>query len=1848
MGRMEKSISLLLALVMVLGLLPGVTLSAHADAVIPYVDASGAAQEPISTYTELTGTVTEWTDGWYVLTQDVTYDGRISVTGADVHLILCDGATLSAVSGGIVVPQNCALTIWGQANGTGKLTAKGSNEAAGIGSRNGGQSGNITINSGTVNATGGYDAAGIGGGGDRGHCGNVTINGGTVTAKGGESGAGIGGGHLASSGVVTINGGAITANGGYCGAGIGCSTTGIFDTIVINGGTVTAKGGYFCAGIGGARSVKNGQIQFLGGVVNATGGSNASAIGNDKCAISFDYPGSGYDMRIYAPSYAGDIRFVKEFVNYPSQSQSFIGRIPASSLAGVTLVPQAAGVWNVSYDANGGTGSMSTQTMAGCHYTLPACGFTAPSAEQPFHCWGVTVEGETPVAKQPGDTILVSADTTVKAVWQTEYAVSFFSGLGSGTMSSDTVPVYESYTLPANGFTPPYGTEFYSWEVTVGAQTPVLFQPGDTVTVTEDTTVCAIYTTPITTWAGLQAALSSATDGKVITLYSSITAGSGDTMLQLTGNKAVTVDLNGFTLNRNRSAIDPDGHVFIVRSGSTLTIRDSSGNNKGCITGGWANNGGAINNQGTLIIEGGTFLGNNAGNGGAICNRASLTVNGGVFQNNVITGGGGAIWSEGTAEIRNATIMNNTGAINGGAIVNHGTMTVRDCLIYSNSASAAGGAIFSGNNNNANVTAYLTVTGGLLMSNTAPLGGGIYIDSDVLNLNGCAIMSNTASDKGGGVYLHVHARLNAERAGIVSNTGGDGGGVFVAGNDAETYAKATLVNSNVSRNETTVHGGGGLTSYGDLFLIDCIVEDNEAVGAGGGVFNANELTIRGGIVKGNSSGSNGGGVCNANPLNFYKVEATVFNCEISENSANDGGGMYIGDTNTASLPYTYVDVSLSGAVYVCDNLASAKGGGIRNGSILRLRGSVTVTGNQSQGVGSGIWNGDTLTMQETIVVSDNVSSDAPLSNNVYLPEGKVITLSGALTADSSIGVTSALANAVLTSGYSTYLDGIDPSGMFFTNEGYVIRVKNEELCTRLTQETTYYDPISGTVKTQAECLVVDPTATQWANDWYVVTGSVRIDSRVSVSGDVNLILTNGAELTVPKGISVPQNANFTVWGQVVDYINGNEYKQAGILYTFGYDENSNLIDPDRYCAGIGGYFDGESGTACGNITINGGRISAVGGNYGPGIGTTFNSDGTTAITVNNGLIVSNGGGTDPGDTSGCSGAGIGGGYCCTSPRININGGGISAQGSGGAAGIGGGYFGYYWPITITGGEVYAFGAPMASGIGLGAFEDGYFPGYLASNFDGALIDIRGGKVFAESMMRTDNTYDSAGAFVYGESDPKLYFDGGLGIFDGAKVTYIKNWVSGGSEPEVVFTGSSVFTEEELTNRTGILMSCYRAIVEPCDHATATYTLSLTPSLGHTMHCPTCNLPETLEPHTYDSAGKCTLCGYQSAMYTVSFAANGGSGTMEAVSVIANNAYVLPECGFTVPEGKIFKEWSVVIGSADPVTKAAGDTITVTADTTVTAVWATLKFVGHSLSLKGDIGVNFYVDESVDAANARVVLSWGSGVNAETQTYTFEELTATDGAYKFTANVAAKQMNDTVTAILYVNDTVVERSEYSVVQYANRIIANTGGEFNSLFTGENAAQKLTDLQNLCRAMLIYGAKAQAQFGYNTDSLADADLGAYTLSAVDASSLGSYGTADLSDFGLTFTSSCLALESKTSHKLYFDVTDQDALDATTITCGSLTLERGTDSNGFYVIIPNMAARNVLKNYTLTFAKNGETTVKLKVNVGAYIGIVLDDAQSSASLGLTNEQRSTLKNTVTALYWYSTAAEAYFAAS
>ncbi|WP_285082541.1 hypothetical protein, partial [Peptoniphilus duerdenii] len=80
---------------------------------------------------------------------------------------------------------------------------------------------------------------------------------------------------------------------------------------------------------------------------------------------------------------------------------------------------------------------------------------------------------------------------------------------------------------------------------------------------------------------------------------------------------------------------------------------------------------------------------------------------------------------------------------------------------------------------------------------------------------------------------------------------------------------------------------------------------------------------------------------------------------------------------------------------------------------------------------------------------------------------------------------------------------------------------------------------------------------------------------------------------------------------------------------------------------------------------------------------------------------------------------------------------------------------------------------------------------------------------------------------------------------------------------------------------------------------------------------------------------------------VTFAGNGGGGSMDKETIKKGSTYKLPANGFTAPKNKVFDGW--MVGTEK---KSVGDTITVNADTEVKAVW---KDIEHKVTFNGTEG-----------------------------------------------------------------------------------------------------------------------------------------------------------------------------------------------------------------------------------------------------------------------------------------------------
>ena len=222
----------------------------------------------------------------------IELDGNNSLTGSGWSAGLERNEEKDA-AGNVVSGK---LTIQDE-NKNGSLEATGNYGGAGIGGGNLKNSGEIEITGGTITATGALDGAGIGGGGSGGD-GTVTISGGNITARGGSSdnpnaicGAGIGGGGGFGNATVTITGDAVieeATGGGGC-AGIGSGYYNSKTDITISGNAVVknAQGGAQGAGIGGGGgglstggSIGTVTITDNAKVDNATGGEGAAGIGS--------------------------------------------------------------------------------------------------------------------------------------------------------------------------------------------------------------------------------------------------------------------------------------------------------------------------------------------------------------------------------------------------------------------------------------------------------------------------------------------------------------------------------------------------------------------------------------------------------------------------------------------------------------------------------------------------------------------------------------------------------------------------------------------------------------------------------------------------------------------------------------------------------------------------------------------------------------------------------------------------------------------------------------------------------------------------------------------------------------------------------------------------------------------------------------------------------------------------------------------------------------------------------------------------------------------------------------------------------------------------------------------------------------------------------------------------------------------------------------------------------------------------------------------------------------------------------------------------------------------------------
>lgn len=277
------------------------------------------------------------------------------------------------------------------------------------------------------------------------------------------------------------------------------------------------------------------------------------------------------------------------------------------------------------------------------------------------------------------------------------------------------------------------------------------------------------------------------------------------------------------------------------------------------------------------------------------------------------------------------------------------------------------------------------------------------------------------------------------------------------------------------------------------------------------------------------------------------------------------------------------------------------------------------------------------------------------------------------------------------------------------------------------QGVNYIDA-AGVTQTCDSYTTLTGSETTWTG-WYVASGEVEISARVAASGEAHLILTDGATLTIPKGITVTEVNSLTIYGQTLGTgsltiaspesgyagIGGYVISSGSAAKTGSITINGGIIDVTGSSettggAAIGGVYWGNTGT----ITINGGSVTAAGKKFGAGIGCGYSASTGGTITITGGTIVA----------TSSSGAGIGGANAAVTPDIYISGGNVTATSTGGGTGIGAGSARSANIITISGGTVTATGYVGSAGIGGGNGGAGSTPGSCGT------VTISGGTVTA--------------------------------------------------------------------------------------------------------------------------------------------------------------------------------------------------------------------------------------------------------------------------------------------------------------------------------------------------------------------------------------------------------------------------------------------------------------------------------------------------------------------------------------
>ncbi len=387
------------------------------------------------------------------------------------------------------------------------------------------------------------------------------------------------------------------------------------------------------------------------------------------------------------------------------------------------------------------------------------------------------------------------------------------------------------------------------------------------------------------THATIQAAIDAATDGDTIKVH----PGTYTEAVDFKGKKIAVLAVG----TPPETVIDATG----IQRVSVVSFR--TGETEASVLEGFTLRGGTGTTVGTVTVGGGILIDN-----------ARPTIRNCEIRNNSATKGGGIVVQGATPGglIEGCTITENRATTTvqaGGGIsvvfaasTESPVLTLKNCNFIKNTAAQAsmqgGGAFFGGTNVKAKVVATGCKFNENLGGSTAAPGGeggGVYMATILVEMDGCEIADNKATN-GGGLSLFNQGENSFVKNTVIrangTATAGGGGGIFLA---VSNTTRMTLTNVEISDNTAGTAGGGAvLVNAGAPNFESCRLIGNSSTDDGGAIrlassgvkmrcnatwFARNTATDQGGAVYVSSSAAS---------------QMTFSNCIFEENRSSTHGG----------------------------------------------------------------------------------------------------------------------------------------------------------------------------------------------------------------------------------------------------------------------------------------------------------------------------------------------------------------------------------------------------------------------------------------------------------------------------------------------------------------------------------------------------------------------------------------------------------------------------------------------------------------------------------------------------------------------------------------------------------------------------------------------------------------------------------------------------------------------------------------------------------------------------------------------------------------------------------------------